>query len=97
MGYDIGRDRGEIIAETTFFYKARAKRRLNEPFAEPRNDAAADVDPTAGADCQRQVAGHGSEHCAEECRGLGAQWIGCTGIGIGDLRRSVASGWDPGE
>jgi small multidrug resistance pump len=89
VGDHIGRDRSEIVAEPPLRFEARTEGRLGKSLTEPRHDPAADIDPAAGAEGQRQIARHRSEHRAEQRSRLGAERIGGADLGVGDLCRGV--------
>ena len=57
---------GQQAAEPALGLETRAERRALEPGAQPRHDAATDVDPAARTQRERQVAGHRAQHGAED-------------------------------
>src|SRR5579885_1274075 len=72
MGDDKGRDRGEIRLETPLGLKPRPERRIGKITPEPRDNPTGDELPAAGAEGQRQIAGHRAEHRAKLRRRLGS-------------------------
>src|SRR6516162_3043753 len=77
MGHDKCRYCREIDVKAALRLEALAKRRFDESLTEFRNDAAANVDATAGTEGQRQITGHRTEHGAEHGRGFDAEWVLC--------------------
>ena len=83
----IGRDARHEAAEAPFGLEALAKRRQREQLAQPRHDAAADVDAAAGAQGQCEVRGHRAQHAAEALDGLAAKGAQVVQRTLGDVGR----------
>ena len=93
----VDRNLFEELAKPPLVFETRAKRRAGEGIPEPRHDAAADVDATAGPQSQRQVAGDIAEESAEQRQRLDAVRVGRSQCAPADVGGGQCGAWMAGQ
>ena len=85
---DEGRNASKVAAEAAAVFKARAKSRAVKVLAQPRHDAAADVDAAHGTERHRHVACGRTQHGAKGVERVAAHGVTASQRAACDLGRA---------